>query len=47
LIVTLLCFDEVYIVYFKTNTQSVASTPSILNYGREIYQIVIQTVVFC
>jgi putative glutathione S-transferase len=39
LIVTLLRFDEVYIVYFKTNTRSVASTPSILNYCREIYQM--------
>lgn len=39
LFVTLLRFDEVYIVYFKTNTRSVASTPSILNYLREIYQM--------
>jgi putative glutathione S-transferase len=39
LFVTLLRFDEVYIVYFKTNTRSVASTPAILNYCREIYQM--------
>jgi glutathionyl-hydroquinone reductase len=39
LFVTLLRFDEVYVVYFKTNTRRVASTPSILNYCREIYQI--------
>lgn len=39
LFVTLLRFDEVYVVYFKTNTRSVATTPSILNYCREIYQM--------
>jgi putative glutathione S-transferase len=39
LFVTLLRFDEVYYVYFKTNTRSVAATPSILNYCREIYQL--------
>lgn len=39
LFVTLLRFDEVYAVYFKTNTRSVARTPSILNYCREIYQM--------
>jgi glutathionyl-hydroquinone reductase len=39
LFVTLLRFDEVYIVYFKTNTRSVAHTPFILNYCREIYQM--------
>lgn len=39
LFVTLLRFDEVYIVYFKTNTRSVAHTPAILNYCREIYQM--------
>lgn len=39
LFVTLLRFDEVYTVYFKTNTRSVATTPSILNYLREIYQM--------
>ena len=39
LFVTLLRFDEVYIVYFKTNTRSVAHNPIILNYCREIYQM--------
>lgn len=38
LFVTLLRFDEVYAVYFKTNTRCVATTPSILNYMRDIYQ---------
>eukprot|EP00522_Entomoneis_paludosa_P015509 CAMPEP_0172446196 /NCGR_PEP_ID=MMETSP1065-20121228/5852_1 /TAXON_ID=265537 /ORGANISM="Amphiprora paludosa, Strain CCMP125" /LENGTH=351 /DNA_ID=CAMNT_0013197255 /DNA_START=101 /DNA_END=1156 /DNA_ORIENTATION=+ len=38
LFVTLVRFDEVYIVYFKTNTRSVMHTPSILNYCREVYQ---------
>ena len=39
LFVTLLRFDEVYIVYFKTNTRSVANSSAILNYCREIYQM--------
>lgn len=39
LFVTLLRFDEVYIVYFKTNTRSVTLSPTILNYCREIYQM--------
>mmetsp|Transcript_7933 Transcript_7933/g.16618 ORF Transcript_7933/g.16618 Transcript_7933/m.16618 type:complete len:407 (+) Transcript_7933:110-1330(+) len=39
LFVTLVRFDEVYIVYFKTNTRSVTHTPSILNYCRELYQM--------
>jgi len=39
LFVTLLRFDEVYDVYFKTNTRSVAATPSLLNYVREIYRM--------
>eukprot|EP00545_Synedropsis_sp_CCMP1620_P012038 CAMPEP_0119005250 /NCGR_PEP_ID=MMETSP1176-20130426/1613_1 /TAXON_ID=265551 /ORGANISM="Synedropsis recta cf, Strain CCMP1620" /LENGTH=343 /DNA_ID=CAMNT_0006957039 /DNA_START=59 /DNA_END=1090 /DNA_ORIENTATION=- len=39
LFVTLLRFDEVYVVYFKTNTRSVTHTPAILNYCREIYQM--------
>lgn len=39
LFVTLLRFDEVYIVYFKTNTRSVRESPAILNYMREIYQM--------
>ena len=39
LFVTLLRFDEVYVVYFKTNTRTVAGTPALLNYCREIYQM--------
>jgi len=39
LFVTLLRFDEVYVVYFKTNTRSVAQSPAILNYCRMIYQM--------
>lgn len=39
LFVTLVRFDPVYIVYFKTNTRSVAGTPSILDYCRRIYQL--------
>jgi putative glutathione S-transferase len=38
LFVTLLRYDEVYYVYFKTNTRSVANSPAILNYCRDIYQ---------
>ena len=36
---TLLRLDEVYDVYFKVNTRSISSTPAILNYMREIYQM--------
>ena len=39
LFVTLARFDEVYVVYFKTNTRSVEHTPAILNYCRDIYQM--------
>jgi putative glutathione S-transferase len=39
LFVTLVRFDEVYTVYFKTNTRSVANSHNMLNYCREIYQI--------
>lgn len=39
LFVTLLRFDEVYVVYFKTNTRSVATSPVILNYCRDVYQL--------
>jgi glutathionyl-hydroquinone reductase len=39
LFVTLVRFDEVYVVYFKTNTRSVTHAPAILNYCREIYQM--------
>jgi glutathionyl-hydroquinone reductase len=39
LFVTLVRFDEVYAVYFKTNTRSVAQSDVLLNYVREIYQM--------
>ena len=39
LFVTLLRFDEIYTVYFKCNTRSIANSPSLLNYCREIYQM--------
>lgn len=39
LFVTLIRFDEVYDIYFKCNTRSVAGTPVLLNYVREIYQM--------
>jgi putative glutathione S-transferase len=39
LFVTLLRFDEVYTVYFKTNTRFVSQTPAVLNYCRDIYQM--------
>jgi glutathionyl-hydroquinone reductase len=39
LFVTLLRFDEVYVVYFKCNTRSVEHSDAILNYCREIYQM--------
>jgi len=39
LFVTLLRFDEVYTVYFKCNTRSVANSDTLLNYCREIYQM--------
>ena len=39
LFVTLIRFDEVYTVYFKTNTRSVTATPALLNYCRAIYQM--------
>jgi len=39
LFVTLLRFDEVYVVYFKTNTRSVANSAVLMNYCRDIYQM--------
>jgi putative glutathione S-transferase len=39
LFVTLVRFDEVYTVYFKTNTRSVANSTNMLNYCRDIYQM--------
>lgn len=40
LFVTMLRFDEIYYISFKTNTRRVATCPPILNYIREIYQMV-------
>jgi len=37
--VTVIRFDEVYVVYFKTNKKRIIDYPSILNYCREIYQM--------
>ena len=39
LFVTLIRFDEVYVVYFKTNTKAIREYPNIFNYLRELYQI--------
>ena len=39
LFVTLLRFDEVYVVYFKTNTRRVSDSPAMLHYCRELYQL--------
>jgi glutathionyl-hydroquinone reductase len=39
LFVTLVRFDEVYVVYFKTNKARIADYPNLLNYVRDIYQL--------
>lgn len=39
LFVTLLRWDEVYDIYFRCNSRSVRSTPTLLNYVRDIYQM--------
>jgi len=39
LFMTLVRYDEVYVVYFKTNTRRIVDSENILNYCREIYQI--------
>ena len=44
LFATLLRFDEVYVVYFKTNTRSVTHCPTLLNYCRDMYQHVKPTI---
>lgn len=36
---TLVRFDEVYVVYFKTNRARIADYPNLWNYVREIYQM--------
>lgn len=39
LFMTLVRFDEVYVVYFKCNKRSISSYPNLNNYCRELYQI--------
>mmetsp|Transcript_16649 Transcript_16649/g.50442 ORF Transcript_16649/g.50442 Transcript_16649/m.50442 type:complete len:350 (+) Transcript_16649:198-1247(+) len=39
LFMTLVRFDEVYVVYFKTNKKQLADFPNINNYCRELYQM--------
>jgi putative glutathione S-transferase len=36
---TLIRFDEVYVVYFKTNRNFIREMPNVKNYVRELYQI--------
>lgn len=36
---TLVRFDEVYVVYFKTNVRCVREYPNIFDYCREVYQM--------
>lgn len=38
LFMTLVRFDEVYVVYFKTNCRKVEEYPNMMNYCRELYQ---------
>ena len=39
LYMTLIRFDEVYVVYFKTSKKAVREYPNMLNYLRELYQV--------
>ena len=39
LYMTLIRFDEVYVVYFKTSKKAIREYPNTLNYLRELYQI--------
>jgi putative glutathione S-transferase len=39
LFMTLVRFDEVYVVYFKTNKKRIADYPHMHNYCRELYQM--------
>jgi putative glutathione S-transferase len=39
LFMSLVRYDEVYVVYFKCNTKRIREYPNILNYCREVYQI--------
>jgi len=38
LFMTLVRFDEVYVVYFKCNIRPISSYPNLLNYCRDLYQ---------
>ena len=38
LFMTLIRFDEVYVVYFKCNVKRIADYPNILDYCRDLYQ---------
>ena len=38
LFMTLVRFDEVYVVYFKCNVKRIADYPNILDYCRDLYQ---------
>jgi putative glutathione S-transferase len=39
LFMTLIRFDEVYVVYFKCNKRRIIDYPNILHYCRDIYQL--------
>lgn len=39
LFMTLVRFDEVYVVYFKTNSKPIKDFPNLRNYCRDIYQV--------
>lgn len=39
LFMTLVRFDEVYVVYFKCNVKRIADYPNLRNYCRDIYQL--------
>jgi glutathionyl-hydroquinone reductase len=39
LFMTLVRFDEVYVVYFKTNYKKIEEYPNMMNYCRELYQM--------
>ena len=39
LFMTLVRFDEVYVVYFKTNCKKIEEYPNMMNYCRELYQM--------
>eukprot|EP00929_Paragymnodinium_shiwhaense_P090553 TRINITY_DN50736_c0_g1_i2.p1 TRINITY_DN50736_c0_g1~~TRINITY_DN50736_c0_g1_i2.p1 ORF type:complete len:240 (+),score=25.52 TRINITY_DN50736_c0_g1_i2:100-819(+) len=39
LLMTLVRFDEVYVVYFKTNSKPISEFPNLRNYCRELFQM--------